>query len=236
MPMTASYHTAPSLHQAPEHSLIHTKVVTKEAEYSTQVEMSPLPAFRLLDLPTELLHQIASEYYASLPPTVITPTNLHFPHHALTPLSLSSPLFSILPASLYYSHTTFLFSSPFTLRDFARLHNRSETVRKVTIWYGPIGPLGPGCGGDDWVHSLLSSFEGLEEIVFVVDGEMDRRAMEIWWECVCDAVREGVAAQMDSGRRSRRGLVLRVECGGEGFEGWCERIGGSGEKEKYWLL
>lgn len=95
-----------------------------------------------------------------------------------------------------------------------------------------------GDGRQDWVFSLLEAFRGLEEVTFVVELGMSEEGvcegsgciagMEGWWECVRDAVREGIAVRdvgKDGGMGMRKGraLVLRVEC--EGFEGcWVDRI------------
>lgn len=172
--------------------------VADEPSTTPSLSLSPLPAaFPLLSLPPELLHQIAANYYALLPPLIITKSNHHLPHHALTPLALSSPhLLSVLPRSLYYAHATFLFSSPPLLKPFAEDFNRVEQVRKIKIWYGALGPLGPGTGnastaqrqgesgtGDvegkgngrqDWVFSFLEAFRGLEEVTFVVELGMSK--------------------------------------------------------------
>ncbi|KAH7354804.1 hypothetical protein BKA65DRAFT_475282 [Rhexocercosporidium sp. MPI-PUGE-AT-0058] len=212
---------------------------------TTPFPPTPAKPFPILSLPPELLHQIALEFYALLPPLTVTPSNLLLPLHAQTPLTLSSPLFSILPPSLYYQNATFLFASPSVMKEFSGLYNRAEKVRKVKVWYGAVGPLGPGTanggkgnGREDWVFSLLSNFGGLEEVGFVVESGLGMRegcdrgrhleAVGRWWECVCDAVREGVGSSWTAGRRRGEGLVLRVEC--EGFEGWRARIDGGESK------
>ncbi|KAG4425429.1 hypothetical protein IFR04_001348 [Cadophora malorum] len=171
--------------------------IPNEPNTTPSPSQSPAVPFPLLSLPPELLHQIVANYYALLPPLTITKSNHQLPHHALTPLALSSPhLLSILPPSLYYAHATFLFSSPSLLKPFADGFNRVEQVRKIKIWYGALGPLGPGtgtastargqeegCTGDgeekgngrqDWVFSFLEAFRGLEEVTFVVELGMSK--------------------------------------------------------------
>ncbi|KAH9212443.1 hypothetical protein DL95DRAFT_464007 [Leptodontidium sp. 2 PMI_412] len=241
--------TAP--HQTPtKQEIINTATTILEPVRTLQIQSKaapsppPTPAqskpFPVLSLPPELLHQIATEYFASLPSQTITPSNLHLPLHDLTPLTLAltSPNHSIenspLPPSLYYTHTTFLFSAPSLLQPFSTLFNRAEKVRKVKVWYGAVRPFGLGRGREDWVFKLLSCFQGLEEVGFVVeagmgegcDREMHRRVVGAWWECVRDAVREGVNASVTGNRRTK-GLVLSIEC--ERLEEWRERISGGGK-------
>ncbi|KAK0119956.1 hypothetical protein ONS95_011380 [Cadophora gregata] len=209
--------------------------------------------FPLLSLPLELLHQIVSNYYALLPHLTITQCNHHLPHHALTPLALSNPLLlAILPPSFYYAHATFVFSSPSLLQPFGNHFNRSNQVRKIKIWYGTLGPLGPGTaareqsendhgkgnGRQDWVFSFLEAFKGLEEVTFVIELGISKsfcersqhmRVMEGWWGCVRDAVREGIGARpVGRGRKrigNENGLTVKVEC--EGVKGcWAELIRG----------
>ncbi|KAI9048031.1 hypothetical protein LZ554_007829 [Drepanopeziza brunnea f. sp. 'monogermtubi'] len=187
------------------------------------------PTFRLLNLPLELLHQIAAHYYASLPALALTSVNLDQPLHAHTPLALSSPqlLASTLPPSLYYHHATFLFSSPRLLKDFAAaLGPRAEDVRRARI----LGYCGGRSG--DWVYCLLESLPRLEEVVFVVQaqaqtqvqvGGCGEQRMGAWWDAVVDAVREGWAGRRLDGKAEGKGLVVRVEVGGG--EGMEARIG-----------
>ncbi|KAL2070632.1 hypothetical protein VTL71DRAFT_13658 [Oculimacula yallundae] len=194
----------------------------------------------LLSLPLELIYQIATQYFSSLPPLLITPQNLHLPLHVQTPLSLSSPIFSLLiPSSLYYQHARFVFEDAAVMREFAGLYGRRERVRKVEVSFGGVG-LRRERKRVDWVFQLLEAFGGLGEVGFVFgDTGIDREgageereahkclgegALGTWWECVVDAVREGVAARASvDGRGKRAGLVLRLEC--EGFL-WSEKVGG----------
>ncbi|PBP26252.1 hypothetical protein BUE80_DR002870 [Diplocarpon rosae] len=204
---------------------------------------TPTQACPLLELPPELLHQVATDHYAALPPFTLTKENLHLPLHALTALSRSSPLFACLPRSLYYQHATFTFTYPGLATTFAGLGAGKEGVRRARVLYGEVGGSceglgfeGSGCGGEkaDWVYTLLKEFEALEEVTFVVEGFGDRHGdedvdlggdrMGTWWSCVRDAVREGLAGR--SLKRGENGFVLRVE----GVNGGSirERIGGDG--------
>ncbi|CAL3966350.1 unnamed protein product [Diplocarpon coronariae] len=212
---------------------------------SKALDPKPAPTtvqvFPLLVLPPEVLHQIAADYYASLPPLTLTKTNLHLPLHALAPLSLSSPAFSCLPKSLYYQHATFTLACPGIAKAFAGLGAGKESVRRVRVLYGEVGGSCGGLGFDllgyaggkgDWVYTLMREFEALEEVTFVVEGaldgdgegQLDTRGdrVGIWWSCVRDAVREGLAGR--SLKQMKRGLVLRLEVV-DGGSIW-EKIGG----------
>lgn len=81
-------------------------------------------------------------------------------------------------------------------------------MRKIRIAYGDIS-LGQK-GGGDWVFSTLEAFQRLEEVTFEVDCD-GYEILDSWWECVRDAVREGLAGRTGMGKRGLRLIVKRVE-------------------------
>jgi hypothetical protein len=175
---------------------------------------SPLlpQTFSISKLPPELRQQIYALYLTSIPPLPITTSNATHPLHNSTPLSLSPCFISDLPPSLFYQNTIFSFSSGEVMKLFSSQFSRQERIRKIKIMYGKEEI---SCPTRDWVVIMNECFEGLEEVVFCVEGGVGIGGL--WWECVRDAVREGVCCE---GRRKR--LLLRVESGE-----WsaCERIG-----------
>jgi hypothetical protein len=177
-----------------------------------------LQTFSISKLPPELRQQIYALYLTSLPSLPITTSNASHSFYASTPLSLSSPFFiSDLPPSLFYYNTTFSFSSGDIIRLFSL--REGQLVRKIKIMYGNEVE----CPTRDWVVLMNCCFERLEEVTFVVEGD-GMGGGRLWWECVRDAVREGVCS-----RGKEKGLVLRVES-----SEWsaCEWIGGGGKKEE----
>jgi hypothetical protein len=192
-------------------------ILTEQEQLQSQPPSSPLlpQTFSISKLPPELRQIIYTLYLTSLPSLPITPSNASHPLlHNSTPLSLSSPFFiSDLPPSLFYENTTFSFSSGEVMKLFSL---GREQVRKIKIQYGKEMK----CPTRDWVVIMNECFEGLEEVTFCVEGSVGFGG--VWWECVRDAVREGVCSR---GKKNR--LMLRVESGE-----WsaCERIGGGGKK------
>jgi hypothetical protein len=98
-----------------------------------------------------------------------------------------------------------------------KLFSSQFSIRKIKIMYGEEEM---SCLSRDWVVLMNCCFEGLEEFTFCVEGGVGIGGL--WWECVRDAVREGVCCE---GRR--KGLLLRVESGEWSV---CEMVGG-GEKK-----
>jgi len=164
---------------------------------------APTNPFPIATLPFELRQLIYTFYIASLPPINITTSKAHLAHDTSTSLSLSSPTLFSFPPRLFYQNTTFEFSCPQALKDFAASASEKRHVRNVRIRYGRYDGL-----TRDWVFLLAGNFEGLREVTFVIDGEKERGMGTCgkWWGCVRDAFREGV----DGGKG---GMRLRVENG-----------------------
>jgi hypothetical protein len=191
--------------------------------------------FPIAHLPYELRQLIYTQYFASLPSQNITCSNALFPHHTATALAVASPflLRDSLPP-LFYKHTVFSFSCPEALKTFSRTlfsgsdlksrfgsserdenkeFDKRRDVRRVKVWYGRSGQP-----TRDWVYLLVSNFDALEEVTFVVDREKDsfgvgQMCFGNWWQCVRDAMREGLISKQNQGK-----VLLRVEDGGWGVE------------------
>jgi hypothetical protein len=118
------------------------------------------------------------------------------------------------------------------MQAFAGFEGRAETVRNIHIvWGKDESPT------RDWVHFMSSCFIDLKTATFSLErgkqcfGFGGVEQFGAWWDCVRDAVREGLASG-STGRRSKRkgkGLVLRVE---DGEWGVCERIVCAEDKRK----
>jgi len=174
---------------------------------STMAAQTSLPTpttFSISKLPYELRQLIYEQYFNSLPALTIAPNTSEKTLHHLTPLSLASPFLTrdITPR-IFYHNTLLSFSCPQTLIKFSQLQERSTNTRRIQIQYGEITShfVTP-----DWVFLVLSKFEKVEELVFVVKigrekGDCD--LLGIWWKCVVDAAREGMG--LKGGR-----MVVRI--------------------------
>ncbi|CZT45621.1 uncharacterized protein RSE6_05946 [Rhynchosporium secalis] len=108
------------------------------------------------------------------------------------------------------------------MTSFASLHNRRQDVRNVRISSAFAGFGRAKVNARvDWVFRLLEAFTALEEVLFVFGDENEseevrshcvvENALRVWWECVVDAVREGIAVRGQERRGKKAMLVLRVE-------------------------
>jgi hypothetical protein len=194
----------------------------------TEINRVSSTSFRISDLPPELRNEFFAHYFASLPPLSISFDNFTSAIHNQTDLFLSSPYFEsdILP-SIFYSNSTFSFSNPKMLRNFARGEGR-DRVARVRIEYGSLSR----CHRTDWVFLLFQKFQHLKEVTFAFDAggkEWDGCCFRQWLACVRDAVREAANSRVEKrGRGENEGVVLKVECGGWSV---CERVGGTSGRD-----
>jgi len=188
----------------------------------TQINPVSSISFHISDLSSEPRNEIYAHYFTSLPPLSISLDNVTSAIHKQSDLSLSWPYFDsdILP-SIFYSYSTFSFSNPKILRNFAKGEGR-ERVVKVKIEYGSLSR----CHRTDWVFLLFQNFEHLREVTFAVDAggkDWDASCFGQWLACVRDAMREAANSRVEKrGRGENAGVVLKVECGGWNV---CERVG-----------
>ena len=89
-------------------------------------------------------------------------------------------------------------------------------MRKIKIIYGK-----DDCPTRDWVFLINSCFLRLDEITFSIEKGTCDLEFGSWWECVREAVREGLCERRGTGKG--RWLVLRV-----GYGDWsvCEKFDG----------